>query len=244
MTLVINPAYKELSRFAGEVPEIFATEGEPIYKGRNELRLFRTGGKQVVVKSFKVPHLLNRIAYASVRPSKAKRSYLYSLEILTRGFHTPAPVAYINEFKGGLLTNSFYISEYTEAQSMKNEFCFIYPNTKERSSILRAFAAFTARLHEAHIYHPDYSNGNILYSRGENGELRFELVDVNRIQFRKVGWALGCQSFHRMDLSVEMLEIVAAEYARRRQLHIGKTVAQTIACNIRTMKPYTSFEFL
>jgi hypothetical protein len=241
MSTVISPLFTGLTDFIRRIPSRFAAEGELIYKERNELRLFRTGSGSLVVKSFKVPHLLNRIAYTFFRFSKAHRSYRYSLEIIARGFHVPEPVAYVERFEWGLLKNSYYISGYTPAVTLRKEFSFIYPNTKEKTAILLAFAAFTARLHDAGIYHLDYSNGNILYTPEANGGFRFELVDLNRIRFCHVSRRMGCKSFHRLDMSVEMLRIVAGEYARRRNLDIEKTVAQTIACNIKTMKPYTSF---
>ncbi|MDR2809100.1 MAG: hypothetical protein LBB84_00890 [Tannerellaceae bacterium] len=243
MYAVIHPSYTDLSDFVYQLPARFrfAGEGEWIYKERNELKMFYTGNRKIVVKSFKVPHLLNRFVYAFFRPSKARRSYNYSLEILVRGFHAPAPVAYLETFAWGLLKNSYYISEYTGGITMRQEFSFISPNTKEKTDILLAFAAFTARLHEAGIYHKDYSNGNILYTRDENKKLHFELVDVNRMRFCRVNWKKGCKAFHRLDISIEMLRIVAAEYARLRNFDIERTIALTIACNLKTMKPYTSF---
>jgi serine/threonine protein kinase len=241
MSVVIYPSYKELSHFIHQLPARFAEEGELIYKGKNELRLFGAGDRKIVVKSFRAPHWLNRLVYTFFRPSKAQRSYDYSLEIIARGFHAPAPVAYLETFEHGLLKNSYYISEYTQAVTMRKEFSFIYPCTKEKTATLLAFADFTARLHNAGIYHRDYSNGNILYTMGENGEFRFELVDVNRVRFRHVNWKMGCKSFRRLDMSVEMLRIVAAEYARLRNLDAGKTITGIIACNLKTMKPYTSF---
>jgi serine/threonine protein kinase len=242
MFILIHPTYKDLSDFINRLPTLFAGEGEEIYKARNELKAFCLSGKKLVVKSFKIPHLVNRIAYTFFRPSKARRSYDYSLELIARGFHAPAPVAYIETFEAGLLKNSYYICEYAEGVTMRDEFCFIYPNTEEKTRILLAFAAFTARLHEAGVYHRDYSNGNILYTLPEGGGVRFEMVDVNRLRFCELSWKMGCKSFHRLDFSIEMLHIVAAEYARLRNLDVEKTIAQTVAYNIKTMKPYTSFD--
>jgi serine/threonine protein kinase len=244
MSVVIYPSYKELSNFIDQLPARFAKEGEWIYKGRNELKLFHIGNSKIVVKSFKVPHLLNRFVYTFFRLSKARRSYEYSLEMIVRGIHVPVPVAYIETFEWGLLKNSYYISEYTGAVTMREEFSFTSPHTKEKTNMLLAFAAFTVHLHDVGIYHRDYSNGNILYSMQEDGSLRFELVDVNRVCFCHVGWKRGCKSFRRLDISVEMLSIVAAEYARLRNLDIEKTIARTISYNLKRMKPYSSFHVL
>lgn len=209
-----------------------------IYKSRNELRLFHAGGSKVVAKSFKVPHLANRIAYAFFRPSKACRSYRYSLGIAGRGFHTPAPVAYVEQFEMGLLKNSYYVSEYTAAQTIRTVFPLSYPDAKEKNAVLLAFAAFTARLHEAGIFHRDYSGGNILYTMEQDGRIHFELVDVNRIRFCNVSWKMGCKTFRRLDMAAESLALVAGEYARRRNLDVEKTITRTIAYNRKTMKRY------
>ena len=54
--------------------------------------------------------------------------------------------------------------------------------TDEGKKILRAFAAYTVRLHEAGILHVDYSPGNIAFAvSGE--EVSFSLFDINRMRF-------------------------------------------------------------
>ena len=60
--------------FIEQLPEAFAQqEGQLLYKGRNELRLMRYQGVELVVKSFQIPNLVNRIAYGLFRSSKAQR---------------------------------------------------------------------------------------------------------------------------------------------------------------------------
>lgn len=239
--IVIHPNFSDLGDFVERLPEVFDSEGERIYKGRNEVKVFSVGGRRLVVKSFKKPHPVNRIAYTFFRASKARRSYYYSLELIARGFNAPAPAAFIEMFEAGLLKRSYYVSDFAEGVTLRNEFCFIYDMTAEKRSVLLAFAAFTVRLHEAGVYHRDYSNGNIIYREDGQGGWRFEMVDVNRLRFFRVDWAMGCKSFHRLDFSIEMLETVAGEYARQRGWDVGKTIARTVACNLRTMKPYKSF---
>jgi hypothetical protein len=91
-------------------------------------------------------------------------------------------------------------------------------------------------LHEKEIYHTDYSNGNILYKRvGEN--ILFQLIDVNRIKFKKVTEKMAYKTFHRLDLSIEMLEIVAREYALQRQMDVEKSIVEIKRLNLKTMRP-------
>ena len=236
MNLIINSEYDRLSDWIKEVPVFFSTKGELIYKDRNELKRFDAEFGKMVVKSFKVPHIINRFAYSFLRSSKAERSYTYSFEILRRGIKTPQPVAYIELFKTGLLSESYFISDFTDFTSMKS-FNYTKKITEEDVEILIAFAQFTALLHEKEIYHADYSNGNILYKK-EDENICFELIDLNRIKFKQVTKKMSYKAFHRLDLSVEMLEIVAREYAMRRQMDVEKSINEIRRLNLNTMKRY------
>ena len=239
MKLIIHPEYNRLSNWLKEIPSFFSTQGESIYKSRNELKVFDTDFGKIVIKSFRVPHIINRFAYSFLRLSKAKRSYVYSLEIIKQGFKTPQPIAYIELFKRRLLSESYYVSAYSDYFLMRN-FSFIKELTEEDIEILKAFAQLTAGLHEKDIYHTDYSNGNILYKKeGEN--ILFDLIDVNRMQFKKVTEKMAYKAFHRLDLSIEMLEIVAREYALQRRMDVEKSIVEIKRLNLKTMRPYKSF---
>jgi len=239
MKIVVHPEYNYLSDWIKDIPSFFSTQGETIFKVRNEIRIFDTDSGKIAVKSFQIPHIINRFAYSFLRLSKAERSYVYSLEILKRGFNTPQPIAYIERFKAGLLSESYYVSGYSDYLWMKT-FSFIKELTEEDVVILKAFAQLTARLHEKEIYHRDYSNGNILYKKeGEN--VLFDLVDVNRMQFGKVTEKMAYNAFHRMDLSIEMLEIVAREYALQRQMDVEKSIAEIKRLNLKTLRPYQAY---
>ena len=52
----------------------FDQTGESIWKKRNVLKIFSLNGEEVIIKSFKVPHLVNRFAcllYTSPSPRDA-----------------------------------------------------------------------------------------------------------------------------------------------------------------------------
>jgi len=236
MNLVINSEYNSLSDWIKGIPSFFSIQGETIYKARNEIKTFDTNFGKIVVKSFQIPHIINRFAYSFLRFSKAKRSYTYSLEIQKRGFETPNPIAYIELFKMGLLSESYYVSTHTDYVLMRN-FSFDKKLTDDDVEILKAFARFTAQLHEKEIFHKDYSNGNILYKR-EGKNIFFHLIDVNRIKFKKVTDKMAYKTFHRLDFSVEMLEIVAKEYALQRQMDVEKSIVTITRLNLKTMRKY------
>jgi len=239
MNLIIQQEYNHLADWIKEIPTFFSTQGETIYKGRNELKVFDTDFGKVVVKAFQIPHIINRFAYSFLRVSKAGRSYVNSLEIIKRGFQTPHPIAYMELFKTGLLSESYYVCDYSDYLSMK-KFDFFTELTKEDVEIIKAFGQFTALLHEKKIYHTDYSNGNILYKK-KNENILFNMVDVNRIRFTEVTEAMAYKSFHRMALSIEMLEMVAREYALQRHFDVEKSIAEIKRLNLKTMRPYQTF---
>lgn len=236
MKVVINPSYNYLDSFVKELPDSFSRKGELIYKGRNQIKVFEISGLRVVVKSFKIPHLINKIAYSFFRSSKAKRSYENTLEIQRRGFYVPNAIAYIETFRFGLLDKSYFVYEYCEYKRTFKEFDLRPGTFNKKTDILIAFAEYTAKMHESGIYQKDYSNGNILFQKTEQG-IFFSLVDVNRIIFGDVTEEMAYKAFSRLCAGEEMLRIIARRYAEMR----GFVVADFVKCvkyyNDQVMKP-------
>lgn len=210
----IHPSYGFLLPFLEKLPKVYSSSGDVIYSDRNELKRFTIKDCDLVVKSFRPPHIINRIVYTFFRPSKAKRSYLHAVELIKRGVETPFPVAYIEEYRGGLLYHSYYISFYSGFSRNMREFWFT-PEIGNRTPVLKAFAGFTAKLHEKGVLHTDYSAGNILFEETD-GTVLFTLVDVNRMHFGKVDEEEGYRNFARLWLPDETYKIIAKEYANVR----------------------------
>lgn len=213
----IQPAYAHLKEWVLELPALFEQEkGELIYKGRNELRKFHAGGHSLVVKSFQIPHLINRIAYGWVRPSKAQRSYEYAVLLQNKGFGTPDPVAWLTLSCRGLLGKSFYVS--LESECPETYAALIGGKHPQEEKYLKAIARFTARLHDQGMIHKDYSLGNILLKDTPEG-VRIELIDLNRLRFhRSISVETGCRNLFdgRLPATREMRETMADEYAAAR----------------------------
>lgn len=213
MKFVVNPEFAYLNDFIRRLPEQFLDSGEIIYSGRNLLKRYDIQRESVVVKSFKTPHLINRFVYGTLRKSKARRSYEYSLMLQQKGVNTPSPIGYIEEYRWGL-RHSFYICLDTRQKRMLREFWDI-PEIGDRMFILEEFGRFTARMHDAGVLHQDYSAGNIMFSV-ENGRVSFSLVDVNRIRFGTVGEEEGYKNLERLWLPDDTYAVIARSYARER----------------------------
>lgn len=211
MKTVINPSYKALREVIERIPLSFDQQGEVVYAGRNVLKKINLGGVDVVVKSFKIPHLVNRIVYSTFRESKAARSYEYSMKLMNHGFHTPEPVAMIEQYKQGLLGHSYYICRYDDGQTVRDLMAGGVAGNEEK---LRAFAHYTRALHTKGVLHLDYSPGNILIHQYPDGDYYFSLVDVNRMQVvAQVDAQMVCHNLRRLCISRQVLAYIVKEYA-------------------------------
>lgn len=224
---------EHLAFFVKSLPRQFKyNKGNVIYKGRNELRSFEIDGNNYVVKSFRKPNWVNRIIYGFLRKSKAERSYEYADKLLRLGILTPRPVAFYQERCGLCFDKSYYVCEASQKTIHFKDIDKL--NAKQQEIFLKAVGALTARLHEAGIYHKDYSGGNILVSFtnesrcsemetriSEEATCELELLDLNRMRFGKVSLEQACANFDRFHVSDDKLRIMAQAYAQARGLDTG-----------------------
>lgn len=211
-SVYVNPQYVQLTSFIEQLPQLFDQGGTVLYQGRNVLKRFCIDGVSVVVKSYKIPIWFNRIVYRFFRLPKAVRSYDYAELLRSIGVGSPAPVGYHIEENGLLMGRSYFVSQESECPFTYRDIQNYSGNLNE---LLRAIARMTARLHDNGILHKDYSAGNILYGETLEGVV-LEVIDLNRIRFGKVDMQTGCENFSRLPGSVEMLDVLADEYAHCR----------------------------
>ncbi|MFK5977091.1 MAG: lipopolysaccharide kinase InaA family protein [Sulfurovum sp.] len=191
------------------IREIFSLSANTIHKARNEIRIILFEDRELVVKSFKVPHFLNRIIYTFFRDSKAKRSYDYSIKL---GSFAPNPMGYKIYKKFGLIEQSYFVSEKFEYDFTIKSPLFD-SNFENREEILIAFTKFTYQLHQSNILHLDYSPGNILIKK-EKKEYSFKIVDINRMKFKKLSLNERLKNFSKLWAKDEDICIIAEEYAK------------------------------
>jgi len=163
----------------------------------------------LVIKSFKVPNIINKIIYTFFKSSKAKKSYDNSIKIIE---FVPKPIGFIEFQELGLISDSYFISEnfkydFTIREPLVNE------NFKERTAIFKEFANFTLKLHEKGIFHLDYSPGNILIKK-EGDNYIFKIVDINRMQFIDMTISQRLKNFSKLWAKDSDLSIIVQEYAQ------------------------------
>jgi serine/threonine protein kinase len=220
--LQINPKYNNFENDLLNIKNIFINSQESIHKARNELKIVELNGIKCVIKSFKVPHFINRFAYTFFRDGKAKKSYLNAVKLLEQNVNTPEPIGVIEFFKGGLLSESYFISVYEPYDFTIREVFHHKVNTYEE--ILKEFTAFTYDIHQKGVWHTDYSLGNILVTVHEN-TFKFSLVDINRMQFKSIPGYEGLTNFNKFWAKDDNdLIIIAKEYAKLANLDEKKAI--------------------
>lgn len=213
MNYEISTAYSEHKDFLDDCIIHFETKGEPFgNQKRNALRLFKLNSDTINIKSFKVPNIINQIAYKFFRKSKAQRSFEYAIKLKELGIGTPEPIAYY-EFKTPFLfKKSYYISKQLDCDLTYRELThdFNYP---DYDNILRAFTRFTYQLHEKGIKFLDHSPGNTLIKKVAHG-YEFYLVDLNRMEFKQMEFEERIKNFDRLTIHKSMVEVMSDEYAK------------------------------
>ncbi len=205
----INKNCTNFKDFLLNIKSHFASNSSTIHKARNELKIINYDGIDTVVKSFKVPHILNQVVYSFFRSTKAKKSYEYSLKL---GDFTPQPIGYIEFYSSYLLKESYFISEKFDYDFTIRE-PLLDDDFKDKEQILKEFAKFTLELHNNNILHQDYSPGNILVKK-ENSSFTFKVVDINRMKFLKLDIDARLKNFAKLWMKDADLTIVAKEYAK------------------------------
>lgn len=190
----------------------FQNEGELIGSGyRNVIKIITIDGIKYNIKAFKIPNLVNKIAYRFFRDSKAKRSFLYAQRLLKSGILTPTPEAYIEYKTPFSFGRSYYISKQLDYDFTIRRL-IDEPECEDYDNILRQFTQFTFNLHERGIHFLDHSPGNTLIKK--NGEhYDFYLVDLNRMEFKTLSYDERLNNFARLSPKDYMLDVISDEYA-------------------------------
>lgn len=181
---------------------------------RNKIKIFDLNGKKINIKSFKIPNLINKIAYKYFRKSKARRSFEYANKLIEFGFRTPQPIAFFENYDFIGLRYSYYVSEHLQADLTYRELVEI-PDYPDSDTILRQFTRFSFELHQKGVEFKDHSPGNTLIKKEADNSYQFFLVDLNRMEFHdSMPFALRMKNLCRLTPHKEMVAVMSNEYAK------------------------------
>ena len=185
------------------------------WRARGEARVVKHGPHRTVYaveladRAFHVKHYrCNRtmdVARHLVRASSARREWRKAIEVAGRGIPTVRPIACQEEIRGGIVSDSYFVSETLPGVSSLGQYAVerlsgLSPGElgRARRWIIEGLARFAARVHLAGIYHNDFHSGNILLrlddpASGEpppDDRLAFYLIDLPGVRFSgPLGWA-------------------------------------------------------
>ena len=235
--IVISNRFEKIRKYIESIPSRNENMGEAIYSARNTIYRSDESGIDLTIKSFKIPHLLNRVIYTFFRKSKARRSYEYATKLLEMGINTPQPIAYIETFSCGLLSHSYYVcSMIDSAQNVRH-----WETSPDSDKIIEGTARMMALLHRNHVWHRDFTPGNILYDKN----WKFFLIDINRMQFDVTSRHKLMSNFSGIhDESPEEIGKLARKYAHLTGIDADSVAAEAIKLNHKFwVKRYRKWKF-
>lgn len=209
--------------FAEDVPQYredimailnrFKNDGTLIGNGkRNVIKFFDLNGFALNFKSFKQHNIINRHVYKFYRKSKARRSFEYAQMLISKNFHTPKPVAYVENHDFIGLTSSYYISEQLKDSFTLSDALWDH-SFPDRAKIIRQYVSVIHRLHQEGIEFIDNSPGNFLIKKVDHSYVIY-LVDLNRMNFyENIENDKRLKNFARLTDDQETIKMIAAEYA-------------------------------
>jgi len=211
----LHPSFAPFENQISNLISDFSSKGVLFGDGqRNKIKLFELEGKIINIKSFKIPHLINKIAYKYFRKSKARRSFEYATALLEKGIGTPQPIACFENYDLIGLKDSYYVSEQLKCDLTFRELVEI-PDFPDHENILRQFIRFSFDLHEKGIEFLDHSPGNTLIKKNAEGNYDFFLVDLNRMKFHEsMSFEIRMKNLCRLTPVKEMVAVMSNEYAK------------------------------
>lgn len=235
MRVVVNPKYADLTDFIKTVLDSNYSHGTVYRNARNRVEETVANGRRVVVKIFGKPSLFNRLVYSVLRPTKARRSYEYSIELLKMGFEVPEPVGYVESYKGGLLDLSCFVCVYSDYKPVAD---FINYDERSDDELVKChgfaseFSKFAAELHGKGVIHGDFNRENILY-KIVDGKWHFSMIDLNRASFGNKNEKKFAQEMGHLGFDIALLSTVVKLYSALRGLEPRQTLAYAVGQSVR-----------
>ena len=233
MKVVVNPKYKHLEGFLVEALS-HSYNADNVYRNfRNIVEDVTIDGLRVVVKIFKKPTEFNRVVYSFLRPTKAKRSFDYSLKLLSLGVDVPEPIGYVEKKKGLFFHTGCYVCIYTDFQPI-TDFRHKDINEPKTAAFIDAFADYAASFHSQGLVHNDFNIDNILY-KIIDGKFRFQLIDLNRVQFHNRSLLRSAKDMSNIHFDPPMMKAILERYCKARGLDLD-SFTKKVALNTNRSK--------
>ena len=180
MRIVVAPAFQQHTAFISQIPRLMEQgQCEIVYDKRNLVARFRHEGLTFMVKRFKRVNFVQQIVYSFFRATKCERAYRFAGQFLQRGIATPQPIAYLEDYRCGLFTTGYFVSEEVEGTETH---LLLREVQQYPSQLAQAVAQQIVLMHSKGILHGDLNLSNFLCTEDTEG-YHFMMIDTNRSKF-------------------------------------------------------------
>lgn len=222
--ITVSNDFRRYHDFIRSLPETFDCSGTLLYRERNTVKSFVTDGTTLVVKRYKRPNIVQRVAYTFFKKSKAERAYIFARMLRDRGISTPREAAYIEMRDGIMMSDSYFVSESCTLPALST----LLRRPDFDRSVAGSLAEFLVRLHERGVLHGDLNLTNILYDMQPDGRCTFTLIDTNRSEFKQPTHADCIENLKRLTHDEALMTYVISQYALMRGWDRDETVGEVI----------------
>jgi len=195
-----------------ETLEALLREGQVLKNGNTcFVTRVRWQGHDLVIKRYNQKGLWHSLRH-TLKGSRAQRSWLNAHLLGRLGIPTARPVAYIEQRRGLLLWQAYFIMRFVPGTPVSDLFRSEQASDAQKRQVHERILSLLGRMAEYGISHGDMKHSNILF----DGD-RIILMDLDAM---RVGWP-GCLWRHRCrrDLDRYLRDLPNAEIARSSTLH-------------------------
>lgn len=221
--ITVNPEFSYAESFVRSLPVTFDGTGKMLYNERNVVKSFTVEGNILVVKRYKRPNIVQRVAYTFFKKSKAERAYVFAKMMRDRGIDTPHEVAYIEIRDGLLMSDSYFVSTSCTLPALST----LLRRPDFSHDAADALASFLVKLHLKGVLHGDLNLTNILYEE-HDGRYHFALIDTNRSKFKTPTRADCLENLKRLTHDKPLMAYVIGRYAEERGWDGERTTVEII----------------
>jgi tRNA A-37 threonylcarbamoyl transferase component Bud32 len=201
---------------------------------------FTWSGRLFFVKHYRAQTFKTRLQYG-LKCSKAHKARRYASRLRQAGIETPRVVAYLQRGRWLGTPEALLVTEGVPGLTLREQVRMPLP-LRTRRSLIQALARFLARIHDAGIYHGDFSAFNILVSEAAEAPFgwQIDLIDLDAIRSVKhISYRRQIKNLDELgrnftllaEVSVrERLRFLSHYRAARKKLRVDLATLKTAVC--------------
>ena len=163
-------------------------------------------GQDVVVKRYNHRGLWHSLRH-TIKGSRAKRNWRSAQRLISLQITTPAPLAYVDQYRGLLLWQSYFVARFVPGPQVRQVFQDETVGAAQRQAVHDQVLKLLAVLAAHGISHGDMKHTNLLFDgRG------IVLMDLDAMRIGGIPWLRRCRC--RRDMNRYLRDLYPAHACR------------------------------